>query len=83
MIWTKAFWKGAAERAIKTFAQSLVAVIAVGTTGLFEIEWVSALSIAGAATLASVLTSIGNADFVAGVPEVVVFEEIDDAGHSA
>lgn len=66
MIWTKDFWKGAAERAIKTFAQTLAAVFVVGTTGILDVDWAPALSIAGAAALASILTSIGNADFVAG-----------------
>ena len=69
MLWTKAFWKGAAERAIKTCAQSAVAFIVVGTTGLLALDWVTIGSVAGAAGLASLLTSIGNADFVAG-PQV-------------
>lgn len=74
MIWTKAFWRGAAERGVKTFAQTLAAVFVVGTTGLLDVNWVSVLSIAGAAALASVLTSIGSADFVAG-PATAVVEE--------
>ena len=66
MLWTRAFWKGAAERGIKTFAQTFVGFIVVGTTGLLDIDWTISASVAGAATLASLLTSIGNADFVAG-----------------
>lgn len=72
MLWTLAFWKGAAERSIKTIAQSIAAVIVVNTTGLADIDWVGVLSIAGAAGLASVLTSIGSADFVAGEPAVIL-----------
>lgn len=72
MIWTTAFWKGAAERAIKTFAQTLAAVFIVGTTGILEVDWIPALSVAGAAALASLLTSIGNADFVAGAQPAIV-----------
>lgn len=66
MIWTLAFWRGAAERGIKTGAQTLAAYFVIGTTGVLDFEWVAALSITGAAVIASALTSIGNADFVAG-----------------
>lgn len=66
MLWTTAFWKGAAERGIKTFAQTAVGFFVVGTTGLLELNWITLASVSGAAALASVLTSIGNADFVAG-----------------
>lgn len=65
MIWTKAFWKGAAERAIKTAAQSLTAVFVIGVP-IFDLDVVGGLAIAGTATVASILTSIGNADFTAG-----------------
>lgn len=74
MIWTVAFWKGLGERSIKTFAQTFVAVAilglgvdAMGTTArLTDVLWLNALSVAALATLLSALTSIGNADFVAG-----------------
>lgn len=69
MLWTKQFWLGAAERAIKTIAQSLVAVLGVAGTGLLTVDWVAALSVAGAAGLASLLTSIGSNNFVAGAAQ--------------
>ena len=50
------FWEGLAERAISTFAQSLVGAFGVGTS-LFGLDWKGALGIAGAAALASVLKS--------------------------
>lgn len=61
----KDFWEGLGERAIKTFAQSMAGTFVVGV-GLFDIDWVQALSLAGAITLGSIFTSIGNADFTAG-----------------
>lgn len=70
MLWTKAFWRGAAERGIKTGAQTLAAYFVIGTTGVLDFEWLPALSITGAAIVASLLTSIGNADFVAGAPAI-------------
>lgn len=69
---TKAFWKGAGERALKTFAQSLVAVIGVDAVGLLDVDWLGALSAATLATVISLLTSIGNADFTAGQTPVII-----------
>lgn len=65
MLWTKAFWKGLAERALKTFAQTLGAVFIVGVP-IFDIDIQSGLAIAATATAGSILMSIGNADFTAG-----------------
>ena len=85
MIWTSAFWRGAMERAVKTFAQALVAVIGVGAVGLLDVDWLGALSAALLATVISVLTSIGNADFTAGATPVVleVDSSVDDAIRAA
>ena len=77
MITTKAFWLGAAERAVKTFCQVFVAVVFLGvgadavgvTAGLADVDWLDALSVAALATILSLATSIGNASFTAGAPE--------------
>lgn len=66
MIFTRKFLLGAAERAVKTVAQSLVAVLGVAGVGILDVDWRSALSVAAAAGLASLLTSIGSAEHVAG-----------------
>lgn len=66
MLWTRDFWAAAAERAIKTVAQTIVAVVGVAGTGLLSVDWVQTLSVAAAAGLASVLTSLADADRVAG-----------------
>jgi len=70
MLFTLAFLKGASERAIKTFAQSVVALIGAGQLGVLDVDWVNVLSIAGLAAVASLLTSVGNADFTSGVDTV-------------
>ena len=62
-MWTLDFWKDLGERAVKTFAQSLAAALVAGTTGLLDVDWVTALSVAGLVTLASVLTSLASAPF--------------------
>ena len=53
------FWSGLIDRAVKTFAQSLLAASAVGV-GIFDIDWKGALGIAATAVLASVLTSFAD-----------------------
>lgn len=66
MIWTKAFWKGAAERGIKTFAATSAALLGANGIGLLDVDFAQVGSVAGLATLVSVLIAIGNADFTAG-----------------
>lgn len=58
-MFTRHFWVDAAERAVKTFAQALVAVLVVGTP-IYEIAWVEGLGIAATATVASLLTSLAS-----------------------
>ena len=63
----KEYWikwlKAAGIRAVKTFAQTAVAGIAVGAA-ISEVNWGAVFSVAAVAAVASILTS------VAGLPEV-------------
>lgn len=54
MYASKSFWSGLLERAISTFAQSLLGALVVGSS-VVDIDWKTALGIAGTATLAAVL----------------------------
>ena len=54
MYTSKSFWSGLLERAISTFAQSLLGALVVGSS-VVDIDWNTALGIAGTATLAAVL----------------------------
>jgi len=65
MLWKKEFWQGLGERAIKTGAQTLAASFVVGVP-IFNIDITTGLALAATATIASILTSIGAADFTAG-----------------
>jgi len=47
------------ERAVKTFAQTLAALLTAAGTGLLDSAWTTDLSVAGMASLLSVLTTIG------------------------
>jgi len=60
-MFTTSFLKAAAERAIKTLAQSLIAILAVGQTTVLTVDWQAALAVAATATLLSVLSSIASA----------------------
>jgi len=61
---TKEFWKAAAIRAIKTFAQAMVAQIGAGSIGIVAFDWTGALSVSAMAAVLSLFTSL------AGLPEV-------------
>jgi hypothetical protein len=52
------FLKDAAERAIKTFAQTLLAYFGAGVFDVLHANWGNALSIAAGATVLSVLSSL-------------------------
>lgn len=58
----KLFWYDTGERAIKTVAQTMVALLtADGVLGLFSVNWKEMLSVSGLAGLTSILTSIASA----------------------
>lgn len=59
----KNFIKDTIERAVKTFAQSLIAVGLVGATDIVHADWLNALSIAALAAVISILTSIVSSNF--------------------
>ncbi|MGH8921082.1 MAG: holin [Actinomycetes bacterium] len=59
-MYTYLFWQQAFERAVKTFAQTLVALFSAGGIGLFNAPWTTSLSAAGMAALLSLLTSMAS-----------------------
>lgn len=63
VLFTKQFWLGTLERAVKTFAQTAVPLVTAEATGLIAVDWWLLLSVSGAAALVSVLTSVGSAPF--------------------
>lgn len=60
MDWCRA----TAMRALKTAAQTMLAVVGTGMVGILDVDWANCLSVTLMATLLSVVTSI------AGLPEV-------------
>lgn len=70
-MFSKLFWKDAAERAIKTFVQSLLAVIgAAGVTSVVAFDWPTLLLTAATAALISLLTSVASVVATNDVPTV-------------
>ncbi|MFJ2766516.1 holin [Streptomyces sp. NPDC087300] len=69
-MWTAAFWKATAERAIRTFAQALAAVLVAGATSLLDVPWGAAFATAGLATLLAVLTAVGASEAGAKGPGI-------------
>lgn len=61
---TKIWFKAAGIRAVKTMAQSALAVLGSGMFGVLEVDWLNLVSVTIMAGICSVLTSI------AGLPEV-------------
>ena len=59
----KKWFKAAAIRALKTFAQAALSMLTVGQA-FIEVNWINVLSVSGVAAVISVLTSL------AGLPEV-------------
>jgi Na+-transporting NADH:ubiquinone oxidoreductase subunit NqrB len=62
MIWNAVFWKDATERAIKTFAQVILALGAAGALNAFQVDWVTVLGVGVGAMLLSYASSIVTAE---------------------
>jgi hypothetical protein len=58
MLLTKEFWIGALERAIKTFAQTLLALVGTDAVGVLNVDIAQSVLASLAAAGISVLTSI-------------------------
>lgn len=63
MFLNKNFWKAAGIRAVKTMAQTAVAMLPVAAT-IQQVDWLTVLGTAALAGVCSLLTSL------AGLPEV-------------
>lgn len=68
----KLWIKAAGIRAIKTFAQAMVAQMGAGSIGITQFDWGTALSISSMAAIMSLFTSL------AGLPEVDRIEKIQN-----
>ena len=58
------FWKAALIRAVRTFAESMLAYIGTGAIVLKDVDWLAALSAGAMGFIVAILLSL------AGLPEV-------------
>ena len=63
------WWKAALIRAIRTFAEAMLAYIGTGAVVLGDVNWVAALSAGGFGFVTAILLAL------TGLPEVKVDEE--------
>ena len=61
---TAEFWKAALIRAIRTFAESMLAYIGTGALVLGDVNWIAALSAGALGAITAMLLAL------AGLPEV-------------
>lgn len=66
------WWRAALVRAIKTVAQTIVALIGTNAMGITDVNWGAVFSAAALTGVVSILTSI------AGIPEVPVEDNINE-----
>ena len=74
-FFTKDFWlgdQGAFTRAIRTFAQTAVAAIGVGTTNLFSADLKNILAVSASAAILSILMSFDRRESLLAPPPVYV-----------
>lgn len=79
VYWEKDFWLASLERALKTFAQALVALIGTQAVGILEVDWVQMLSVSAMAAVVSVLTSVASAELGKSPGPSLVGERISSA----
>jgi hypothetical protein len=82
-IWTGDFWKAAAERAVKTFAQAEAALLVADGTGVLNTDWHSSLSASGMAAVISILTSIASDAATGEGPSLTNAEVLPDDTNGA
>ncbi|GAA0719777.1 holin [Dactylosporangium roseum] len=79
-MFTASFWKAAAERAVKTFAQAGLALLTGDGLGVLDVDWGQVGSVGLLAAIASVLTSIVSSGVgPVGSPSVVEDSKATDA----
>lgn len=75
MLFTWAFWSDAVQRGLRTFAQTLVAVLGGGALNIWQVGWHSAFGVAAGSALLAVLMAIDRSGSTV-VEQPVVIEPV-------
>ena len=75
-MWTAQFWKAAIERAVKTFAQTLLAVLSLDGLDWLSVNWGDTFLTAGIAAALSVLSSVVTGVATDGSPSMTDAEKL-------
>lgn len=76
MFTDRKFFNSALERALKTFAQTLAALIGANAVNVIDIDWPALAGISATAAVVSVLTSIASYNVGAPGPSLGFEEEL-------
>lgn len=79
-MFNPAFLKAVLERAVKTFAQALAALLASNGAGILDTDWTSSLSVAGMAAVVSILMSFGSDLITGDGPSLTNAEVVAESG---
>ena len=84
-IWTRAFWAATAERAVKSLAQGMVAVVGIemaadGTVSAAAVDWMLALWVGLGTAALSVLTSVATNTATGDGPSLIRAETVHAVG---
>ena len=87
-IWKRPFWEAAAERAVKSLAQGMVAVVGVemaadGTVSAATVDWSLALWVGLGTAALSVLTSVATNTATGDGPSLIRAETVRPLGRHA
>ena len=63
-VFTKAFWKAALIRAIRTFAEAMLSFIGTSAIVLKDVDWLAALSAGAFGAICAILLALAT-----GIPE--------------
>jgi Putative lactococcus lactis phage r1t holin len=78
-MFTSSFWQDVAERAIATFAQTIIALVTVGSTDLVTLDWYTILItslIAGALAVAKALAAQHFGEDNASIVSTYTYNEV-------